>query len=211
MISELTWNHWTAWEDTPNAPGSAEEPPPRAPERQQTSETERPKGHYVLRPVWQRAAYVAAQIFVGGSIAIILFIGRSRVVRRLFLIPSPKPVVPAPSKTPLPSNARLSDELVVLQTIHTLPNSGQVFPKAKCVLEPGKDHTETMIHVEDVSGKFWLGLTGAKIGGTKMNAWEARDGLLKRWYGEQQARKLKARIEWGGLYEEDKSKSSRKV
>ena len=97
-----------------------------------------------------------------------------------------------------------------MQTIHTLPNSGRVFLKKECLLEPGKDHTEAMMRAEGVSGKFWMGLVGAKIDGSKMNAWEARDSLLKRWYGEQQARKLKARVEWGGLYEENKkSKSSR--
>ena len=184
----------------------SEQQPPRAPGRQQTPEDERPKGHYVLRPAWQRGLYVAAQVFLGGSIAFILFIGRARTVRRLYIIPSPASVVSTTPKVPLPATSNAS-ELVVLQTVHTLPNSGRVFQKDKCSLNPGKDYTEAMIRVDGVSGTFWVGLVNAKIDGVKMNAWNARDSLLKRWYGEQQARKLKAKIEWGGLLADQGSSS----
>lgn len=199
MVSELTWNHWTVREDTgtPVTPNGDEQPAGAGAGR---------GGRFVLRPWWQRAAYVAAQVFVGGSIAIMLIIGRSRVVSKLFLIPRPPSQVAtasaAPPKTALYPSSSTPDEFVIVQTVHALPNRARIYPKSQCSFEPGKDHTEAMIRVSGVSGKFWMGLVDARIDGSKRNAWEARDALLKRWYGEQQARKLKARIEWGGLYEE---------
>ena len=73
--AELIFNNWT------------ERVEPAAGDAGDAGSPDASAGEYRLRPVWQRAALASAQYAVGAFIAYLLVSMRSRLVRRLYVVP----------------------------------------------------------------------------------------------------------------------------
>ncbi|KAH9922581.1 hypothetical protein B0H21DRAFT_701452 [Amylocystis lapponica] len=164
---ELTWSHWTVWED-----GDGKEA----------------AGRYVARPWYIRGGFALGQLFLGVAVASLLLGGRSRLVRRLWILPP----LPAPALDQTGKDARR----LRIQSMHHFRRQGKEYPLRHCMLKRGVDEKEMLIHVADVRGRFWVGLEGASINGEKLPVWKARDAIYTSWYGEEKGRKLRAEEKW---------------
>jgi len=145
-MSELTWTKWTL---PPEKPGDAP----------------------VRRPTWQRAGLCLAHITVGGGLAALLFIARSRVVRILHIFP---PSVGDGGTTP-------KQLLIAGALVGKLRGGATIVPFARTRIEPGLDKTEVILRIQDVRGHWWIGLTRARLKGTPVSAARMRDALLAEW------------------------------
>ncbi|KAI0629693.1 hypothetical protein C8Q77DRAFT_1220298 [Trametes polyzona] len=172
---ELTLNHWTMWEELPkdDAPST---PIPVAGEA--SSDPAQVVGHYVPRPLWQRGLFTIANFAGGVGLAAVLLGGRSRVVRRLF-------IVPTASSTSTASGRPASERLLVIQSpLHTRAQ-GAVMPLRRTSLLHSPDKSEMLIGLMDRRGHYSLSLQNAEVNGQKMSMWDARKSLFTAWYGEK--------------------------
>ncbi|THH18670.1 hypothetical protein EW146_g2337 [Bondarzewia mesenterica] len=156
-MTELTWKNWSITADN-------------AKTKQQSdadSETGARK-ESMLRPAWQRAALSAFHLSVGAGLAAMIFVGRSRVIRRLHILPTNSPGVPGGKQ-------------LFFQGVHNWGATGTVLPLKNAHLFPGRDDTEVIFRLEGARGHWWIGLNGARINGEKVNAKRARDEMLVAW------------------------------
>ncbi|KAI1788347.1 hypothetical protein LXA43DRAFT_1097447 [Ganoderma leucocontextum] len=177
-MCELSWNHWTKWEELPSQPSDSSSPSPPT----KTSEPQDPSqvmGHYVLRPRWQRGFFALTTFTTGIVLGAILLGGRSRIVRRMFILPSPT----AASK----SNA--GRQLVLQSALHT-KSQGVVLPLRRTRLVQSPDQAEMMVGLKDGRGHYSLGLEKAEVRGEKMSLWDARKALFTEWYGERKGQQM---------------------
>ncbi|KAI0366757.1 hypothetical protein BV20DRAFT_1038172 [Pilatotrama ljubarskyi] len=172
---ELTLNHWTMWEELPKdnsvfTPSSDGQP----------SEPTEAVGHYVKRPLWQRGLFTLANFAGGVGLAAVLLGGRSRIVRRMFIVPA------ASSQASVPATSGIAAErlLVIQSPLHT-SSQGAVMPLRRTRLLHSPDKNEMMIGLKDRRGHYSLSLDGAEVDGAKMSVWDARKSLYTTWYGEK--------------------------
>ncbi|KAL1945328.1 hypothetical protein VTO73DRAFT_2179 [Trametes versicolor] len=177
---ELTLNHWTMWEELPKDSAtpttlSSGEHPVRSTDV---------VGHYVTRPLWQRSLFTLANFAGGVGLAAVLLGGRSRIVRKMFIVPS------AASQATSATAGRLSDRLLVIQSpLHT-KSQGVVMPLNRTRLIHSPEKTEMLIGLKDRRGHYSLGLQGAVVDGQKMSIWDARKSLFTTWYGEKRGMQM---------------------
>ncbi|KAI0941436.1 hypothetical protein AcW1_003333 [Taiwanofungus camphoratus] len=201
---ELVWNHWTHWEETPIDNSSAQPSEltnGKAPERSASQST----GQYVLRPWWQRGPFAFGQLFLGLALAGVLLGSRSRIVRRLYILPpaSGSTSVPAPTKTAQsassiakPGRGKSDERRLVIQCVHHFRTQGKVLPMRDCILDKGQNETELTLRANDIKGHFWFGLNNATINGQKLPLWKVRDEIFTSWYGEERGKRVRAEEKW---------------
>jgi hypothetical protein len=126
---------------------------------------EKPGDTPVRRPAWQRAGLCLAHLSIGVGIATLLLIARSRVVRILHIFP---PSAGAPKQ-------------LLIAGAHRHGKRGAVVPFACARIEPGRDKTEMVLRIQDVRGHWWIGLTHARLRGTRVPAARLRDAFLEEW------------------------------
>lgn len=133
-------------------------------------------GHYVLRPWWQRGFFALTTFATGIVLGAVLLGGRSRIVRRMFILPSP-------SK----SNA---DRQVVLQSALHTKSQGVVLPLRRTKLVQSPYQGEMMIGLKDGRGHYSLGLEKAEVYGERLSLWDSRKALFTEWYGERKGQQM---------------------
>ncbi|TFK83279.1 hypothetical protein K466DRAFT_602991 [Polyporus arcularius HHB13444] len=164
---ELTWNHWT----------TLEEPAQDAQPSETPADGSGPVAKLVPRPWWQRGIFVATNLVAGIGIAAVLLGARSRMVRRMYIIPNP--------------GSHPGDRLLVIQSPLHPHNHGAVYPLHRTRLVNSPDPSETMIGLKDDRGHYSVILNGAEVGGQKMESvWDARKALFTVWYGEKKGAQL---------------------
>ncbi|KAI0330440.1 hypothetical protein GY45DRAFT_1323782 [Cubamyces sp. BRFM 1775] len=172
---ELTFNHWTTWEELPK---DASLPPTEG-----LNEPSERVGHYVPRPLWQRGLFTLANFAGGVGLAAVLLGGRSRIVRRMFIVPAAASAAGAASKS-------ASERVLVIQSpLHT-KGQGAVMPLNRTRLLHSPNKTEMMIGLKDRRGHYALELQGAQVDGQKMSPWDARKALFNVWYGEKKGMQM---------------------
>ncbi|KAI0657736.1 hypothetical protein C8Q70DRAFT_261530 [Cubamyces menziesii] len=172
---ELTFNHWTMWEELPKDAS--------LPTTEGSNEPSERVGHYVPRPLWQRGLFTLANFAGGVGLAAVLLGGRSRIVQRMFIVPVAASAAAAASKT-------ASERLLVIQSpLHTR-GQGAVMPLSRTRLLRSPDKTEMMIGLKDRRGHYSLELQGAQVDGQKMSPWDARKALFTIWYGEKKGMQM---------------------
>ena len=140
-------------------------------------------GHYVLRPMWQRAAFTATNLVAGIGLAAVLLGGRSRIVRKMFIIPNT-----AASSSP---SQRAADRLLVIQSPLHPRDHGVVYPLKRTGLVQSSDNAEMLVTLKDDRGHYSVGLQGALVGGEKRaTVWDARKALFVGWYGEKRGTQM---------------------
>ncbi|KAI0669407.1 hypothetical protein C8Q78DRAFT_1080114 [Trametes maxima] len=169
---ELTFNHWTMWEALPeNATSSAVSPTNEKP-----VDPPQVVGHYVKRPLWQRGLFTLANFAGGIGLAAVLLGGRSRIVRRMFIVPG--------------VSSQPSERLLVIQSpLHTRAQ-GAVMPLRRTRLLHSPEKSEMMIGLKDRRGHYSVELQGAEVDGQKMSIWDARKSLFTTWYGEKKGMQM---------------------
>ncbi|RPD57431.1 hypothetical protein L226DRAFT_524956 [Lentinus tigrinus ALCF2SS1-7] len=164
---ELTWNHWT----------TLEEPQKSTDDTVTTGDGPEAAQKYVPRPWWQRGFFVATNLAAGIGIAGVLLGARSRMVRRMYIIPNPA--------------SQSGGRLLVIQSPLHPRNHGAVYPLHRTRLVNSPDPSETMIGLKDNRGHYSVMLKGAEVGGEKMaSVWDARKALFTTWYGEEKGSQL---------------------
>lgn len=177
---ELTLNHWTMWEELPKDSAT----PTTLSSGEQPVRSTDVVGHYVTRPLWQRSLFTLANFAGGVGLAAVLLGGRSRIVRKMFIVPS------AASQDTSATAGRLSDRLLVIQSpLHTKAQ-GVVMPLNRTRLIHSPEKTEMLIGLKDRRGHYSLGLQGAVVDGQKMSIWDARKSLFTTWYGEKRGMQM---------------------
>ncbi|TBU26737.1 hypothetical protein BD311DRAFT_666890 [Dichomitus squalens] len=179
-MCELSWNHWTIWEELPS------KTPENVSSSLETKDPSQASGHYVLRPWWQRGFFALTTFTTGIVLGAILLGGRSRIVRRMFIVPSP---ASASSSTTKPGTAVPGRQVVIQSALHT-KNQGVVFPLKRTRLVQSPLKTEMMVGIKDGRGHYSLGLEGAEVNGTKASLWDARKALFTEWYGEKKGQQM---------------------
>lgn len=135
---------------------------------------------YVPRPWWQRGFFVATNLVAGIGIAAVLLGARSRMVRRMYIIPNP-------------ASRSKKDRLLVIQSPLHPRNHGAVYPLGRTRLFNSADPSEVMIGLKDARGHYSVVVDGAEVGGEKVaSAWDARKALFTIWYGERKGTHLLA-------------------
>ncbi|KAI0352040.1 hypothetical protein OH77DRAFT_1498246 [Trametes cingulata] len=173
---ELTLNHWTMWEELPKDTSTPSTPTFDG----QSSESQEVAGHYVPRPLWQRGLFTLANFAGGVGLAAVLLGGRSRIVRRMFIVPAA-----SQSHSASASGSSALERLLVIQSpLHT-KSQGSVMPLRRTRLLHSPDKNEMMIGLKDRRGHYSLSLNGAEVNGEKMSVWDARKSLFTTWYGEK--------------------------
>ncbi|KAI0644964.1 hypothetical protein C8Q79DRAFT_912356 [Trametes meyenii] len=169
---ELTFNHWTMWEALPENSTSS----PVAPTSEKPADPSQVVGHYVKRPLWQRSLFTLANFAGGIGLAAVLLGGRSRIVRRMFIVPG--------------ASSQPSERLLVIQSpLHTRAQ-GAVMPLRRTRLLHSPEKSEMMIGLKDRRGHYSLELQGAEVDGQKMSIWDARKSLFTTWYGEKKGMQM---------------------
>ncbi|OSC98441.1 hypothetical protein PYCCODRAFT_1375154 [Trametes coccinea BRFM310] len=178
---ELALNHWTTWEELSK---DTTAPSQSLFSSEGSIHSTEPVGHYVKRPLWQRGLLTAANFAGGVGLAAVLLGGRSRVVRRLFIVPAAAAAVAgAAAKS-------ASERLLVIQSpLHT-KGQGVAMPIRRTRLVHSSDKTEMMIGLKDRRGHYSMTLQGAEIEGQKLSPWDARKTLYTIWYGEKKGAQL---------------------
>ncbi|OCH93525.1 hypothetical protein OBBRIDRAFT_771540 [Obba rivulosa] len=192
---ELTWHYWT--EEVPDTTSSSSDA--KSPE----GEAVQTKGlRYELRPVWQRAVFAGGQLFLGIALASLLLGTRSRIVRKVMILPPTSPAPTASSAQQLKAFATPSagaakqkshaadGRRVFIQSVSHLQPQGIVRPFRDCKLVRGKGEDEMALEVTGLKGQFVMGLEGAVVNGEAMPLWKAREAMWKGWYGEKKGRQL---------------------
>ncbi|KAI9061420.1 hypothetical protein FKP32DRAFT_1604855 [Trametes sanguinea] len=179
---ELTLNHWTTWEELPP---DTTTPSPPSPSSEASAQSSEAVGHYVKRPVWQRGLFTVANFAGGVGLAAVLLGGRSRVVRRMFIIPATAATAAAGAAA-----KSASERLLVIQSpLHT-KGQGVAMPIRRTRLVHSSDKTEMMIGLKDRRGHYSMSLQGAEIEGQELSPWDARKTLYTIWYGEKRGAQL---------------------
>ena len=182
---ELTWNHWTGWEELPkNTPTDDSEVSSRRPDgtSSSTNASASPSsssevvGHYVLRPWWQRGLFTTTNLVAGIGLAAVLLGGRSRIVRKMFIVPDP---AAGPKQ-------RATERLLVIQSPLHPRNHGAVYPLQRTRLMHSADPHEMLVDLMDERGHYSVGLQRAAVAGQTLPPWEARKAMYKVWYGEKE-------------------------
>ncbi|KAH9940718.1 uncharacterized protein BXZ73DRAFT_98546 [Epithele typhae] len=178
LAAELIWSHWTTWEPLP-ADTPATDAPARRPDASSASSETTPDtlGHYVLRPWYQRAPFVALDVFCCCGIIAVLIGVRSRMVRKMFVLP------PAQKE---------GERLVVVQSPLHWRQYGDVYPLSKTKLGNSPDKTEVTMTAEGLRGHYSIGLTGAQVDGKQGSLWDAKKALFATWYGTARASSMMA-------------------
>ncbi|CAL1711773.1 unnamed protein product [Somion occarium] len=189
---ELTLRHWTQLED----PSSPTEDSKSTSESAPTAENEQSQQpRYVLRPLWHRLPFACGHLAVGFFIANMLLTTRSRLVRRIYVIP-PK----IPQDTPLPEAVRTvktnfrnapsssstktspatsppAKSLLVIQSAKHISSQGRVVPLNACSIVGGKENDAVRIKVPGIRGMFYVGLDSAKIEGESKGMKDVGDAM----------------------------------
>lgn len=143
-----------------------------------------------MRPLWQRLPIAGGQLFIGIVLATLIMGSRSRIVRRLYVVPgssiSPNPLVQAISP---------KQRFLVLQSVHHFRGQGYVTPMQSCTLSKGRDDTEVNIAVKGVKGGFLVGLDGATVEGKKEPVWHSRETIFTAFHGKE-GKKMLAKHGW---------------
>lgn len=148
-------------------------------------------GHYVLRPWWQRGMFAASSLVLGVGLAGVLLGFRSRIVRRMFIIPDPA------AKPAASGDKRL---LVIQSPLHSR-HTGAVYPLQRTRLVHSSDPTEMMIALKDTRGHYSIPLARAEVGGEKLSLWDSKKALFTTWYGEHKGAHMllnSAKVSEGG-------------
>ena len=133
---------------------------------------------YVPRPWWQRGFFVATNLVAGIGIAAVLLGARSRMVRRMYIIPNP-------------ASRSKKDRLLVIQSPLHPRNHGAVYPLGRTRLFNSTDPSEVMIGLKDARGHYSVVVDGAEVGGKNVvSVWDARKALFAMWYGEKKGAQL---------------------
>lgn len=143
-----------------------------------------------MRPIWQRIPIAAGQLFVGIALATLLLGSRSRIVRRLYVIPGSS-ISPNPNIQP----TFPKQQFLIVQSVHHFRGQGYVAPLKSCHLEKGRDDTEVEMLMKGVTGRFWLGLEGATVEGKKEPVWNTRENIFTAFYGKE-GKKVLAKQSW---------------
>ncbi|KAH9856715.1 hypothetical protein C2E23DRAFT_452923 [Lenzites betulinus] len=174
---ELTLNHWSMWEELPTDPTTSPTTP---------VDPKEVVGHYVPRPLWQRGLFTLANFAGGVGLAAVLLGGRSRIVRRMFIVPGPSPAAAAAATQSAKSPERM---LVIQSPLHT-KGQGSVMPLRRTRLIHSPEKTEMLIGLKDRPGHYSLGLQGAAVDGRRLSIWDARKALFTTWYGERKGMQM---------------------
>ncbi|KAI8978248.1 hypothetical protein BD414DRAFT_445445 [Trametes punicea] len=180
---ELTLNHWTTWEELPKDAAVTSTSSSSSSSAGPSNETGEVAGHYVPRPFWQRGLFTLANFAGGVGLAAVLLGGRSRIVRRMWIVPA------AASATGAAATSASERLLVIQSPLHT-KGQGAVMPLHRTRLLHTQDKTEMMIGLKDRRGHYSVGLQGAEVDGRKMSPWDARKALYTIWYGEKKGMQL---------------------
>lgn len=178
-MCELSWNHWTKWEPLPQQPSESPSPSQNTSPPTKTSAPKDPAqvvGHYVLRPWWQRGFFALTTFTTGIVLGAVLLGGRSRIVRRMFILP------------PL-AKSNEGRQVVIQSALHT-KSQGIVLPLKRTKLVQSPDQTEMMIGLKDGRGHYSLGLEKAEIKGERLSLWDARKAMFTEWYGERKGQQM---------------------
>ncbi|CCM02994.1 uncharacterized protein FIBRA_05109 [Fibroporia radiculosa] len=192
---ELTWNHWSRWEPLSEASKSPSPATVATNASALDADTKETKGHYALRPWWQRAPFAGGQFFLGVAVGVLILVSRSRVIRKLYILPPSNQSGALPSQG---SSAVVSshDRRVLIQSVHHFRNQGKLFPMQDCALERGHDDAEIILRINNVRGQHWFGLQNSTVNGQTLPVWQARDEIFKTWYGDEQGKKMRMEERW---------------
>lgn len=143
-------------------------------------------GHYVPRPLWQRGLFTLANFAGGVGLAAVLLGGRSRIVRRMFIVSGP----PSAAAAAATQSAKSPERMLVIQSpLHT-KGQGSVMPLRRTRLIHSPEKTEMLIGLKDRPGHYSLGLQGAAVDGQRLSIWDARKALFTTWYGERKGMQM---------------------
>ncbi|GJE94709.1 hypothetical protein PsYK624_108800 [Phanerochaete sordida] len=173
--ADLIFNHWTERVDPP-----ADAPPDAKPE-------------FRLRPVWQRIALATGEYAIGAAIAYLLINMRSRLVRRLYVLPG----TAVNAAAPLAPKLRPTDRALVVQNAMHWRGQGKVFPFSTTRLDAGSTDSELLLKVDGESGAWLMALQDAKVDGEEGSSmWDLKKKLYTTWYGEKKGLKELAKHGW---------------
>ncbi|PIL33800.1 hypothetical protein GSI_04425 [Ganoderma sinense ZZ0214-1] len=178
-MCELSWNRWTKWEELSPQLSDSAPPSSNASFSLATSEPKDPSqvmGHYVLRPRWQRGFFAFTTFTTGIVLGAVLLGGRSRIVRRMFVLPAPQ-------------RSNTGRQVVIQSALHT-KSQGVVIPLKRTKLVQSPEPTEMMIGLKDGRGHYSLGLEKAEVNGERRTLWEARKLMFTEWYGEKKGQQM---------------------
>jgi hypothetical protein len=121
-----------------------------------------------LRPLWQRLGVIAGEGLVGSCLAMMIIIGRTRIIRRLWVLPS----VPMTTDASIPKvgGGGNHNKHVFLQSVYHSNSQGQLYPYKSCKLQDTNlaktsAQAEMLLKVDGIRGYYSLPLEGAKING----------------------------------------------
>lgn len=157
----------------------------------ESSESE--NAEYVLRPLWQRVSAAFGQFCLGAFICVVLLNSRSRIIQRLYLLPS-SAMTPTALSPKLPKGGRES-QVLVAQNVYHFRGQGNVFPLSQTRLAPGFDKNELAFEASGVWGKFYLGLQNATVSGQQQPVWQTREALFRLWYGAKGKNEM-SKFDW---------------
>lgn len=170
-MADLLWNRWTRVEDA-------------TPESKSTSSEQSPvQTKHALRPLWQRVSAVVGLGCAGSYLGFMLIVGRSRIIRKAWIIPAAAGL--GASGNPTPG----AGKQVFFQCVHHWKNQGQMYPYRDCKLHGSavardkRGEQEVLMKVKGLRGFYSMSLEGAKINGGKDGAslkW-ARRRLFDAW------------------------------
>jgi len=151
-----------------------------------------------LRPLWQRLGVVTGEGLIGSYLAMMIIVGRSRIIRRLWILP---PASVSSMATDMSIRKAGGDKHVFFQSIHHFDSQGQLYPYKSCKLDTATTQTqgrEMLLKVDGIRGFYSLSLEGAKINGQDQTTtgrgapvsldW-ARQELRDAWRAEGGARR----------------------
>ena len=121
---------------------------------------------------------------MGVGLAGVLLGARSRVVRRMFIIPDP-----AAQRSAAAGDATASRLLVIQSPLHN-KHHGAVFPLRRTRLMHSPHPYEMMIGLKDRRGHYSIPLERAEVGGQKLPLWDTKKTLFQTWYGEQKGAQM---------------------
>ena len=115
-------------------------------------------------------------LVAGIGLAAVLLGGRSRIVRKMFIVPDP---AAGPKQ-------RASERLLVIQSPLHPRNHGAVYPLQRTRLMHSAHPHEMLVDLMDERGHYSVGLQRAAVAGQTLPPWEARKAMYKVWYGEKE-------------------------
>lgn len=186
--TELTISHWTRLEPVGEAKTAPASPTPasgssaianRRPDAQPASEVvEKVEEHYVHQPLFKRIGFALLQSLLGVGIAVVFLESRGRLVRKLYIIPTPSTTATASSS---------STKSLIIQSARHLGMQGRLYPMERASLEwgPYSKHTnEVFLQIDGLKGRFTLLMDEVEIEGKLLTKWDARVALYDSFYGK---------------------------